>query len=138
MLEWSEENLAQLRTWGASLALKPGRKVATFDADGTLWADDVAEDFFRWLIAEGKPINAAEVLQVVLNKQQLPPPTEVVLEAPDLSTFDSLLQHKDVYDDQESNPEKKLRRRASLRPRFRPVPRSSCRLRSTRRSFRTN
>jgi phosphoserine phosphatase len=30
---------------------RPGRKVACFDADGTLWSEDVGEAFFRWLVA---------------------------------------------------------------------------------------
>jgi len=64
---------------------------------------ELVDDVLRWFLAEGKPINAADVLQVVASKQQLPPPTVVVLEAPDLSTFDSLLQHKDVYDDQQTH-----------------------------------
>lgn len=64
---------------------------------------DLVDDALRWFLAEGKAINAADVLRVVANKQQLPAPTEVAVEAPDLSTFDSLLQHKDVYDDQEAN-----------------------------------
>jgi HAD superfamily phosphoserine phosphatase-like hydrolase len=28
-----------------------GRRIACFDADGTLWAEDIGEAFFRWLIA---------------------------------------------------------------------------------------
>jgi HAD superfamily phosphoserine phosphatase-like hydrolase len=31
-----------------------GRALAIFDADGTLWTDDVADDFTTWMIDEGK------------------------------------------------------------------------------------
>ncbi|MBL6975926.1 MAG: HAD-IB family phosphatase [Deltaproteobacteria bacterium] len=30
---------------------KPGRRVACFDADGTLWSEDLGEAFLRWLVA---------------------------------------------------------------------------------------
>jgi HAD superfamily phosphoserine phosphatase-like hydrolase len=33
------------------LMAKPGTKLACFDADGTLWNEDIGEAFFRWLIA---------------------------------------------------------------------------------------
>ena len=33
------------------LMAEPGRKLACFDADGTLWNEDIGEAFFRWLIA---------------------------------------------------------------------------------------
>ena len=65
---------------------------------------ELVDDVLRWFFAEGKPINTADVLQIVASKQQLPAPTEVVVEAPDLSTFDALLQHKEVYDDPQTNP----------------------------------
>jgi len=32
------------------LGPKPGRRVAVFDADGTLWYDDIGEAFARWLV----------------------------------------------------------------------------------------
>ena len=28
-------------------------RLALFDADGTLWRDDVADDFASWMLAEG-------------------------------------------------------------------------------------
>jgi phosphoserine phosphatase len=34
-------------------------EVAVFDADGTLWADDVGEDMFRWLLAQGRLLGGA-------------------------------------------------------------------------------
>ncbi len=51
---WSEGNRARLDVFLEAARRRGGRQVATFDADGTLWADDVGEDFFRWLIAEGR------------------------------------------------------------------------------------
>ncbi|HNU69126.1 MAG TPA: HAD-IB family phosphatase [Myxococcota bacterium] len=33
------------------LMAEPGRKLACFDADGTLWNEDIGVPFFRWLIA---------------------------------------------------------------------------------------
>lgn len=53
-LAWDENNLQRI-----DLFLQ-GRKeggLAVFDADGTIWADDVGEAFFRWLIAERKLLN---------------------------------------------------------------------------------
>lgn len=35
-------------------ALPEGQALAIFDADGTLWTDDVADDFTRWMIDTGK------------------------------------------------------------------------------------
>lgn len=35
----------------ARLNPTPGRRVAVFDADGTLWYDDIGEAFARWLVA---------------------------------------------------------------------------------------
>ncbi len=64
---------------------------------------DLVDETLRWFLTTGKAINATDVLKVVVSKQQLPTPTAVAVDAPDLSTFDSLLQHKDVYDDQETN-----------------------------------
>jgi hypothetical protein len=64
---------------------------------------DLVDDALRWFLNSGAAITAGEVLKVVAAKQQLPPPTAVEVEAPDLSAFDSLLQHKEVYDGQEGN-----------------------------------
>ena len=64
---------------------------------------DLVDDTLRWFLAQGQTIKADDVLKVVASKHQLPAPTAVNVEAPDLSTFDSLLQHKEVYDEQETN-----------------------------------
>lgn len=60
---------------------------------------DTIDDILRWMLQEGKPLSAQEVLNLVATKQQVPSPTEVAVEPPDLNEFDFLLQHKDVYDD---------------------------------------
>ncbi len=64
---------------------------------------DLVDETLRSFFSTGKTINAVDILKAVASKQQLPAPTEVTVEMPDLSDFDSLLQHKDVYDDQENN-----------------------------------
>lgn len=69
---------------------------------------DLVDDALRWFLTEGQAITADDVLKVVTSKQQLPAPTEVHVEAPDLSTFDSLLQHKEVYDESETNHDQGL------------------------------
>ncbi|MBI5883365.1 MAG: HAD-IB family phosphatase [Elusimicrobia bacterium] len=51
---WSEENARALE---AFLDKGPAGPVV-FDADGTLWADDVGGAFLRWLVAERKLVNA--------------------------------------------------------------------------------
>jgi hypothetical protein len=64
---------------------------------------ELVEEALRWFLATGATIAAADVLKMVAATQQLPAPTAVTVEAPDLSAFDSLLQHKEVYDEQETN-----------------------------------
>jgi hypothetical protein len=65
---------------------------------------DLVDDTLRWFMSEGKAITAVDVLEVVRSQQQLPCPTEVHVDVPDLSDFDSLLEHKDVYHEQASYP----------------------------------
>lgn len=64
---------------------------------------DLVDDTLRWFLTEGKAIRADDVLSIVKAQAQLPAPTDVKVDAPDLSEFDSLLQHKDVYDDKEAS-----------------------------------
>ncbi len=64
---------------------------------------DLVDDTLRWCLTTGTAIQADKVLKLVAAKQQLPAPTDVQVDAPDLSVFDSLLQHKDVYHDQDAN-----------------------------------
>ena len=63
---------------------------------------EVVDDVLRWFLSDGKAIAAKEILEVVQSKQQIPGPTDVNVEAPDLCAFDSLLPHKDVYDEKAS------------------------------------
>jgi hypothetical protein len=57
----------------------------------------------QWFLTEGKPMKADDILEAVRSEQQLPSVTDLNIDAPDLSQFDCLLQHKDVYDDQEDH-----------------------------------
>jgi len=65
---------------------------------------DLVDDTLRWFLTTGKAIQADDLLKLVAAKQELPAPTDVRVDAPDLSVFDSLLQHKDVYHEQDANP----------------------------------
>jgi phosphatidylglycerophosphatase C len=47
---------------------RPGGVVA-FDADGTLWSGDVGDDFFRWLVAEGRIEPVAEVALLAMARE---------------------------------------------------------------------
>jgi transposase len=64
---------------------------------------DLVDDTLRWCLTTGQAIKADEILKLVAANGQLPAPTDVQVDAPDLSVFDSLLQHKDVYHDEEAN-----------------------------------
>ena len=64
---------------------------------------DLVDDALRGFLTKGQAIKVDDVLKLVASKQQFPAPTDVHVEAPDLSTFDSLLQHKEVYDEPETN-----------------------------------
>jgi len=64
---------------------------------------DLVDDVLRWCLTTGTAIKADEVLKLVAAKQQIPAPTDVQVDAPDLSVFDSLLQHKDVYHDKDAS-----------------------------------
>ena len=66
---------------------------------------DLVDDILRWFINEGKTITSDEVLEAISKRQDVPPATDVNVEEPDLSTFDSLLENMEVYDDKENNPE---------------------------------
>src|SRR5205085_1848485 len=48
---WLEPFSPDFRKAIASQVKEPGRKLACFDADGTLWSEDIGEAFFRWLAA---------------------------------------------------------------------------------------
>jgi len=65
---------------------------------------EVVDDVLRLFLSEGKPIEASAVLARLADDQLVPAPTDVIVDAPDLSLFDSLLQHKEVYDEEEASP----------------------------------
>lgn len=52
-LNWTPRNQAAIQNYLKTYPFKSG-DVAVFDADGTLWSDDVGEAFLRWLIKEKK------------------------------------------------------------------------------------
>ncbi len=64
---------------------------------------DRVDDVLRSFLKRGKAIAADEILSAVTAQTQLPPPTEIHVEATDLSVFDSLLLHKEVYDDEDTS-----------------------------------
>jgi hypothetical protein len=64
---------------------------------------DIVDDTLRVCLSTDEVFQAADALARVARKQQLPAPTDVSVESPDLSEFDSLFQHKEVFDDPETN-----------------------------------
>ena len=64
---------------------------------------DFVDEVLRWFLSEGKPITASEVEATVKSRQQIPGPTDVNVELPSLDAFDSLLQHKEVYHEEEND-----------------------------------
>jgi Mu transposase-like protein len=62
---------------------------------------DRVDDVLRWFLNEGKPITAADVEASAKCPPPIPGPTDVQVEPPSLETFDSLLQHKEVYHEPE-------------------------------------
>ncbi len=64
---------------------------------------DTVDDILRWVLSTGNTLTAQTVLSMIASRQQLPSPTDLHVDPPDLKEFDSLLPHKDVYDDQESS-----------------------------------
>jgi len=64
---------------------------------------DRVDDVLRMFLTCGKTIDADEVLSAVTAQTQIPLPTEIHVEATDLSDFDFLLLHKEVYDEEETS-----------------------------------
>jgi hypothetical protein len=64
---------------------------------------DRVDNVLRWFLTTGKTIEANDVLSVVTAPTQIPLPTDVDVQATDLSDFDSLFLHKEVFDAQETN-----------------------------------
>ena len=63
---------------------------------------DTVDDILRWILSTGNSLTAQAVLSMIASQQQFPSPTDMNVDPPDLNEFDSLLPHKDVYDDQEN------------------------------------
>lgn len=59
-------------------------------------SQDAVQDALRLAIAENASISAEAIRLAVEQHQQVPPVTDVTVEAPDLQQFDSLLQHSDM------------------------------------------
>ena len=64
---------------------------------------DFVDEVLRWFLSEGQPITARDVEATVKSRQQIPGPTDVNVEPPCLDAFDSLLQHKEVYHEEETD-----------------------------------
>ena len=60
------------------------------------------EDALRGLLTAAAAISADAVLAIVRGNDGVPLPTRVNVEPPNLNDFDTLLQHKDVYDETSS------------------------------------
>ena len=61
---------------------------------------DRVDDALRIFLAEGRPIRAEAIAALVKAETIHASPTDVQVDAPDLSLFDSLLTHKDVNDEE--------------------------------------
>jgi hypothetical protein len=60
-------------------------------------SESAVDDALRFLLAQEQPLSAENVIALARMSTQLPAPTNVTVEAPDLRSFDCLLEHKEVY-----------------------------------------
>jgi hypothetical protein len=60
-------------------------------------SESAVDDALRCLLAQDQPLSADAVIALARTKTQLPAPTDVTVEPPDLRGFDCLLEHKEVY-----------------------------------------
>jgi hypothetical protein len=60
-------------------------------------SESAVDDALRCLLAHEEPLSAEAVIALACTSSQLPAPTDVTVEAPDLRSFDDLLEHKEVY-----------------------------------------
>src|SRR5438132_1106265 len=60
-------------------------------------SESAVDDALRCLLAQDQPLSADAVIALARTSTQLPAPTDVSVEAPDLRSFDCLLEHKEVY-----------------------------------------
>jgi hypothetical protein len=65
-------------------------------------SESAVDDALRCLLAREQPLSAEAVIALARTGTQLPAPTDVFVEAPDLRSFDCLLEHKEVYHAEES------------------------------------
>lgn len=65
-------------------------------------SESAVDDALRCLLAQSQPLSAEAVIAVAKLSTQLPAATDVTVEPPDLRSFDCLLEHKEVYDVEES------------------------------------
>ena len=59
-------------------------------------SEAAVDDALRSLLAQEQPLSAAAVIALAQASHQLPAPTDVTVEPPDLRGFDDLLEHKEV------------------------------------------
>ena len=60
--------------------------------------ESAVDDALRQLLLRDEPLSAETVIAMAQQSTQLPAPTAITVELPDLREFDGLLQHKEVYD----------------------------------------
>ena len=60
-------------------------------------SESAVDDALRCLLAQEQPLSAEAVIALARTSTQLPAATDVTVEAPDLRSFDCLLEHKEVY-----------------------------------------
>jgi hypothetical protein len=65
-------------------------------------SESAVDDALRWLLAQEQPLSAEAVIAMARLSTQLPAATDICVEAPDLNSFDDLLEHKEVYRVEES------------------------------------
>ena len=60
-------------------------------------SEAAVDDALRCLLAQAQPLSAEAVIALARTSTELPAPTDVTVEPPDLRSFDCLLEHKEVY-----------------------------------------
>ena len=61
-------------------------------------SESAVDDALRFLIANNKEVNREEVRRLVEQEGELPAATDVVVDEPDLMSFDWLLDNREVFD----------------------------------------
>jgi hypothetical protein len=60
--------------------------------------ESAVDDALRFLITNNKEVNQEEVRRLVEQEEAIPAATDVVVDEPDLNSFDWLLDNKEVFD----------------------------------------